>query len=173
MIRRENVFKIGRIGKPHGVKGEVTFLFINDVLDQVDAPYLFLEVEGILVPFFLQEYRFRSDNSAWVKFCDIDTLERARELTHCDVYFPCELVVNSAEGLSLESLTDYDVVEADTGDVIGHIKSIDEATANVLFDVVTADGQDILIPANSDLITHIDNDGHTVHMHLPQGLLEL
>ena len=88
MIKKEDVYKIGRIGKAHGVKGEVSFLFDDDVFDRADADYLVLELDGILVPFFMEEYRFRSDSTALVKFEDIDTQDRARELTNCDVYFP-------------------------------------------------------------------------------------
>ena len=43
MIKKEEVYKIGRIGKTHGVKGEVTFNFDDDVFDRVDAEYLILE----------------------------------------------------------------------------------------------------------------------------------
>ena len=81
MIKREEVYKIGVLGKPHGVKGEILFRFTDDVFDQCDADYLVLNMEGILVPFFMEEYRFRSDEVALMKFCDIDTEERARELT--------------------------------------------------------------------------------------------
>ena len=77
MIREEEVYRIGKIGKPHGVKGEVTMMFNDDVFDRVDAEYIILKTEGILVPFFFEEYRFRSDETAIVKFCDIDTQEQA------------------------------------------------------------------------------------------------
>ena len=60
MIRREDVFKIGRMGKPHGVKGELSMQCDDDVFDRVDADYLVLDIDGILVPFFIEEYRFRS-----------------------------------------------------------------------------------------------------------------
>ena len=33
MIRKETVYRIGRIGKPHGVDGEVSFHFDDDVFD--------------------------------------------------------------------------------------------------------------------------------------------
>ena len=88
MINKEDVFQIGRLGKAHGVKGEITMQVDDDVFDRVDAEYLVLEIDGILVPFFMEEYRFRSDTVALVKFCDIDTQQRAQELTGCDVYFP-------------------------------------------------------------------------------------
>ena len=34
--------------------------FSDDVFDRVDADYVVLLVDGILVPFFIEEYRFRS-----------------------------------------------------------------------------------------------------------------
>lgn len=86
MIRAEEVYRIGRIGKPHGVKGEVSFMFSDDVFDRVDSDYLILSVDGILVPFFFEEYRFKSGETALVKFCDVDDKSQAQELTGCDVF---------------------------------------------------------------------------------------
>ena len=90
MIRKETVYRIGRIGKPHGVDGEVSFHFDDDVFDRTDAEYLILDVDGILVPFFMDEYRFKNDETALVKFCDITTQDQARQLTGAEVYFPRE-----------------------------------------------------------------------------------
>lgn len=47
MIRRDDVYKIGKLGKPHGVKGEITFAITDDVFDRVDADYLILDIDGI------------------------------------------------------------------------------------------------------------------------------
>ena len=55
MIKQEEVYKIGRIGKPHGINGEVHFLFDDDVFDRVESEYLILDIDGILVPFFMEE----------------------------------------------------------------------------------------------------------------------
>ena len=83
MIRCEEVYKIGRLGKTHGVRGEISFLLDDDVFDRTDADYLILDIDGILVPFFIEEYRFKTDSNALMKFDGIDTQERARELTGC------------------------------------------------------------------------------------------
>ena len=39
-MQEKDLFPIGRIGKPHGVHGELTFIFDDDVFDRVDADYL-------------------------------------------------------------------------------------------------------------------------------------
>jgi 16S rRNA processing protein RimM len=170
MIKKEEVYKIGRLGKAHGVKREVTFQFDDDVFDRVDADYLILDTDGILVPFFLEEYRFRSDTTAIVKFCDIETQDRARELTGCDVYFPLSLVpVEDDAPLTYAFLVGFSLIEAKSGKTIGTIATIDDQTANILFEL--EDGT--LIPATDDLITFIDKDKRQITMQLPEGLLEL
>ena len=47
MIREEEVYKIGRLGKTHGVKGEITFQFDDDIFDRTDSDYLVLEIDAV------------------------------------------------------------------------------------------------------------------------------
>ena len=169
MIKREDVYKIGRLGKAHGVKGEVSFQFDDEIFDTTDADYLILEIDGILVPFFMEEYRFRNDSLALVKFCDVDTQQRASELTGCDVYFPRTLAEESEGQLSLSSLVGFDIVEASNSKVVGKIAAIDDTTQNILFEL--EDGR--LIPASDELITNIDTNRQQIIMQIPTGLLEI
>ena len=169
MIRENDVYQIGKLGKTHGVKGEISFLFDDDIFDRVDADYLILKVDGIFVPFFIEEYRFRSDANAIMKFEDIDTQERARELTGCEVYFPRELADSDDDSISWAAIVGFDIIEAGSGNKIGRIASVDDTTLNILF--CLDDGR--LIPASEDLITAIDQQARSITMHLPAGLLDL
>jgi 16S rRNA processing protein RimM len=169
MIRQEDVYKIGRLGKVHGVKGEVSFQFDDDIFDRVDADYLVLDIDGILVPFFMEEYRFRSDSVCLVKFCNVDTQQRAQELTGCDVFFPRALAEEGDEMPSLSMLVGFEIVNAANGKTIGRVAAIDDSTANILFEM--EDG--MLIPANDDLIDVIDAEQQQIKMNIPQGLLEI
>ncbi len=168
MIKPEEVYRIGRLGKAHGVKGEVSLQFDDDIFDRVDCDYLMLDVDGILVPFFIEEYRFRSDTVALVKFEDVDTQQRAAELTGCDVYFPRALA-DEDDAPALALLVGFDLVEANEGRVVGRIAAIDDTTANTLFEL--EDGR--LIPASDDLVDNIDLKQRTITMRLPEGLLDL
>ena len=169
MIRREEVYKIGRLGKTHGVKGEISFLFDDDVFDRTDADYLILDIDGILVPFFIEEYRFKTDSNALMKFDGIDTQERARELTGCDVYFPRSQADEDEASISWAELVGYSLIDGNSGKVIGEIASIDDTTINILFELT--DGK--LIPASDELIQHIDTKRHKIEINLPEGILEL
>ena len=169
MIRQEEVYKIGRLGKAHGVKGEVSFQFDDDIFDRVDADYLVLDIDGILVPFFMEEYRFRSDSVCLVKFCNVDTQQRAQELTGCDVFFPRALAEEGDEMPSLSMLVGFEIVNAANGKTVGRVAANDDSTANILFEM--EDG--MLIPGNDDLIEVIDAEQQQIKMNIPQGLLEI
>jgi 16S rRNA processing protein RimM len=169
MIRQEEVFRIGRLGKAHGVKGEVSFQFYDDIFDRTDCEYLILDIDGILVPFFLEEYRFRSDMVALVKFEDIDTQQRASELTGCDVYFPHALAEDAGDTPSLAMLAGYALIDACTSTEVGTVAAVDDSTANLLFEL--EDGR--LIPASDELIEEMDTKQRRIVMNIPEGLLEL
>ena len=169
MIKREEVYKIGRLGKTHGVRGEISFLLEDDVFDRTDADYIILDIDGILVPFFIEEYRFKTDNNALMKFDGIDTQERARELTGCDVYFPRDLTDSDEEDISWAELVGYSLIDSNTGKTIGEIAAIDDTTINILFELT--DGK--LIPASDELIQHINTQQHQIEINLPEGILEL
>lgn len=169
MIKDSDVYRIGRVGKPHGVKGEVQVQIDDDVFDRVGAGYLVLRVDGILVPFFMEEYRFKSDEIALVTFCDMDSSEKVRELTGCEVFFPRSLADEVEHDLTYAELVGYSLVDANTGRRVGTIESVDDATENILFEMDNGS----LIPAPEELITDVDTESRTVTVAVPEGLLDM
>ena len=170
MIKEQEVYKIGLIGKAHGVKGELSIQIDDDVFDRVDAEYLVLKLDGIFVPFFMEEYRFKSDSVALVKFEGVDTQERARELTGVEVYFPRELAEQDEETeLSYAALVGYTLIDNNSGKPVGTIAYVDEQTINIMFEL--EDGR--LIPASEELIVDVDQKNRTITLDIPEGILDL
>ena len=168
MIKREDVYKIGKLGKTHGIKGEISMQVDDDVFDRAEADYLVLELDGILVPFFMEEYRFKTDETALIKFEGIDTQERARELTGTEVFFPRELAESDdSDELSYAQLVGFTVIDHATGREVGKIDNIDDQTINIMFELT--DGT--LIPASEELIEDIDTDRQTITLHIAEGLI--
>lgn len=170
MIKEQDIYKIGVIGKAHGVKGELSIQIDDDIFDRVDAEYLVLKLDGIFVPFFMEEYRFKSDSVALVKFEGVDTQERARELTGVEVYFPRELAEQDEETeLSYAALVGYTLIDNNSGKPVGTIAYVDEQTINIMFEL--EDGR--LIPASEELIVDVDQKARTITLDIPEGILEL
>lgn len=171
MIKKEEVFKIGIINKPHGVKGEVSFTFTDDIFDRVeDCDYLVLLLDGILVPFFIEEYRFRSDNVALVKFEGIDSTEKARTLTNVEVYYPVKFMDDQEEISSWNYFIGFRVEDIHHG-CLGTIVDVDDATMNVLFVIENGD-EEVLLPAHEEFILDIDRKKKILKVDIPDGLLD-
>ena len=127
MIRRDEVYKIGKLGKPHGVKGEITFAITDDVFDRVDA----------------------------------------------EVFFPRHLSDSDEENMSWAEIIGFHLVDAVSGKVVGTIDHVDDSTLNLLFEVTTDAGDEILIPASNDLIEEVSAEKKEIRMAIPEGLLDL
>ena len=166
MIKADEVYRIGRLGKAHGIKGEITMQVEDDIFDRTEAEYLVLELDNIMVPFFIEEYYFKSDTTALIKFEGIDTLERAKEFANVDVYFPRSIKDNAT---SDQDILSYPMLVGFQVNDIGKIAYIDQQTENRMFEL--EDGT--LIPASEELIEDIDVANKQIKMTIPEGLLDI
>ena len=92
MIREEEVFKIGQFAKPHGIKGELSLVTNSDVLEDAEDPYIVCEMDGILVPFFVEDFRYKTDTVVLVKLEDVNSEEDARMFVGKEVFYPLDAV---------------------------------------------------------------------------------
>ena len=173
MIKKEEVYKIGLFNKPHGIHGELQFTFTDDIFDRVDCDYLICLLDGIFVPFFIEEYRFRSDSTALVKLEGIDTAERARMFTNVEVYFPVKHAEEAEDGeLSWNFFVGFRMEDVRHGE-LGEVVEVDTTTVNTLFVVEQEDGEELLIPAQEEFIVVINQEKKLITVELPEGLLNL
>ena len=174
MIKRDEVYKIGVFGKPHGVKGELAFAFTDDIFDRVDCDYLVCLMDGILVPFFIEEYRFKSDTTALVKLEGVDTADKARQFVNVEVYFPVRYRqddINAGHPVTWNYFEGFLVKDARYG-ALGKVLQVDDSTVNVLF-VIARKDRELLVPVSEELVLDVDHANRIVKMRLPEGLLEL
>lgn len=179
MIRRDEIDEIGKFLKTHALKGE-----LNAQLD-IDAGFLhpgmplIVERDGIFVPFFIESMRPKGHFASLIKLDGVDSGDDARDFVNqviyarksdVEEYLEEEEVQN--DGLYLDDMEGYTVIDASTGVEVGRVMDIDCTTANVLFIVVGPEGE-IFVPASPELIVSADMDSHTVHVMIPDGLIDL
>lgn len=172
MILKSSVFPIGQVTKPHGVNGEMSFSFTSDVFDREDVPYFIFEMQGILVPFFVEEYRFKGSTTGLLKLDGVTTDEQARAFYGLTIYLPKAFLekVEDAE-IELDYFAGFTLVDTEKGS-IGVISEVDQTTDNVLF-VITTKDDELLIPAGEEYIEEIDHEKKIIYVRLPEGLLDL
>jgi len=172
MIRNKDVFSIGKLHKPHGINGEINFGYTTDVFDQTESPYWVLEMDGILVPFFVESYRFKSAETALVKLEGIDSENQVRELSGKEVFYPVKFAdKEEPQADTWNFYIGFAVFDEQVG-YIGEITAVDDSTLNVLF-TLSKDDHDILMPVAEEFFTEIDVENREMHVSLPEGLLDL
>ncbi len=174
MIRESEVFKIGKFTKPHGIKGEISFAFENDIFDKVDCQYLVCCIDGIFVPFFIDEYRFKGKDTALITLDGIDDEIKAQRFSGLDVYFPRKYMEEETSDDDLEYSWNFFIgfraIDEISGE-LGVIEAIDDKTINTLF-LIRDNENEYIIPATEDFITNIDPKKKILYLYLPEGLLD-
>ncbi len=173
MIRREELIKIGQFNKPHGVRGELSFTFTDDVFDRGESPYIVCCIDNIYVPFFIEEYRFKTGSTALIKLADVESDEAARDFTNLEVFYPKAYYVEDDEEATPDDYFIGFTINDITYGTLGEVTAIDDSTINVLFVVTTPDERELLIPIQEAFVRAIDEEGRIIHMDLPEGLLDM
>ena len=173
MLDKKNLTPIGKITKPHGSHGEMSFSFTTDIFDNENLPFLIVELDGLLVPFSIKMYRLKSDASGFLQLEGIDTEDQAQEFSGLDIYLQTD-IISKMEEVNYESeyFVGFNLIEQTKG-MIGLVSDIDRSTANALFVVEQEDGKELLIPIAEDYILDIKQDKKEILLELPEGLLDL
>lgn len=169
MLRREDFTYLGKFLKPHGTKGEISLQSDGFTLDE-SCDFVACDIDGILVPFFIEEMRTKNHDTMIVKIERMESADEVRFLTNRSAYIPREWVEESEE-LSWSYFHGFTAVDEKAG-VIGTITDIDDSTINTLF-VIEKNGEEILIPAQEEFITGIDHKKREIRFNLPEGLVSL
>lgn len=173
MITKEIVYKIGKLQKSHGIKGEIVLLYDKPEYTDIDVDFYFMDIESIFVPFMIEEINFMTDTRGKVKFEDIDSQEEASKYSNIDIYIlKSEMpeIDEDDKPFDWDWFVGYTIIDHHNKE-IGKIVDIDNSTINILF-VVEKDGKENLIPATEDFITSIDEETKTIYLELPEGLIE-
>lgn len=177
MILPEEVFQIGYISKQRGLRGEVEMVFTDDCFEDGTADYFVLDMDGLLVPFFWEEYRFKNSSTLILALEDIDTEEKARRLVGHRVFYPKKHVAQSEDGgerelSSYRALTGFTATD-EKGQPIGTVEAVDDSSANVLLTLRCEDGKERVIPFHDDFLTDYDIRERYIRLRLPDGLLDI
>lgn len=173
-IPKTDCEKIGFIRKTHGVYGELILEFEPHFEYSIEAAErFFVELDGLLVPFFLKDegLRFKAGNSAILTFNLVDTEKYAKRLVGNSVYLYQTEIIDEPEQ-SLESqFENYLLIDETLGE-IGNISQVDDYAGNIVI-TVGYKGNDILIPYNEDLLVEVNKAQKSIKLKLPEGLIEI
>jgi 16S rRNA processing protein RimM len=174
MIAKESVRKIGYFTKPHGIKGEIGLVLSFDIFSHTDNPFLICEIEGILVPFYIEKYRNKSATVVFVKIETIDSKQVVRTFSNREVYYPLLDIGDETQDTACSNWAKYlgYTVSDKSHGILGELTTIDESTANTLLHIDNV-SKELLIPTVEKWIVSVDHTKKELHLSVPDGLLEL
>ncbi len=163
--------EIGSTQKPHGLQGELSLTLLDGMdLTLESIEWLFLEVDGLPLPFKVEEIRFRTDTLAIVKLQFIESQEEARKFSNCKILIDKEAIVFKEENYSPELLKGYTLIDQQIGE-IGSILQVDDYNGNLVI-TVNYQQEEVLIPLNDEFIHSIDTKTETIVFSCPPGILD-
>jgi len=164
---------VGRLFKPHGVKGELKGDIELEYLEDVLSKGLIYVKEGNnQIPYFIES--IRSQNPFLIKLETIDTKEDAVRVAHREV----KVMTNTLSRIIVEEpdleyhfLVGYTMIDAQHGE-IGKISKLEEYPQQEMAFVEKVE-KEFLIPLHKQMIEKIDKEALKIYMDLPDGLLSM
>lgn len=165
---------IGKITRTHGIAGEVELQFTDDAFDRGNAEYLILEIDGIFVPFFWEEYRFKNNTAIILKLENYNSDKEAKALVGLKAYYPIDALPADEDSQisSIQALTGFCLMNA-KGKEVGTIDSIDDSTNNILLYVISESGKELVIPYHDHFLLDFNYRKRTIQMNIPEEILHL
>ena len=162
---------VARIGKAHGLKGEVTVQVHTDspeerfvagaafVTDPAHRGPLTLRSTRVHNGIYLLAFEEAPDRTAAEGLRGINLLAAADELVEDDAWYE-------------EDLLGFGVVLED-GTAVGTVKGLESREVQDLLVVDGVDGYDVLLPFVEEIVPEVDEDERRIVVTPPPGLLEL
>lgn len=168
----KNFYYLGTLTKPFGLKGALCAYFdVDDCERYLDLDAVFIETDGEMLPYMIEDLQFRGNNQFVIKLQDVD-IDNVREFVQTELYLPLSRLPKlTGNRFYFHEVIGFQVVDEQLGE-IGTCKGFMELTNNPLMQV-DHDGTEILIPASSEFVTNVDRENKTLHITTPEGLVEL
>lgn len=170
--------RVARIGKPHGIRGEVTVEIFTDSPETrfLEGNVLTVKAEARITPFeslTIEKARWNKKILLlkFVEFSDRNTAETLRDI---ELYAFSEDREDGADSWYANELAGSSVhVETFDSDSIGVVTDLITGAAQDLLEVELLNKQMVLVPFVEELVPEIDNEKRAILITPPKGLLEL
>lgn len=171
-MTKEDCFNFGYISKRVGNKGELAFVMdVDDPTRYKKLKTIFGELNGTLVPFFIQSIQLRS-SVAVVSLEGIDSIDRAEELIGTSLYLPLNILPPlKGKKFYFHEVPGFTVIDKLYGEV-GVIEKILDFPQQAIFQIKRGE-HEILIPAKEEFILNIDRLAKKIEIQAPEGLIDL
>ncbi len=170
-MQKEQCFELGIIQKTKGLNGELVLLLDVDAPDDYQKlSSILIEIKAQLIPYFITEIYIQGDK-AFIHLEDIDHVDKAKPFVGAKVYLPLSQLPVLEEGeFYLHDLIGFQLIDEQKGE-LGLIENVYEGHQDII--IFTYQAKEVMLPMVDAFIKKIDNSQNTMHIQLPEGLLDV
>ena len=164
--------QVARIGKPHGIRGEVTVQLFTDAPEERFERGAVFRVEPAA------QGPLTVSGARWNKDILVLGFEEIRDRNAAELLRGAKLFIESDETPDDDGDAWYEHelvgLEARVGDdVVGRVSALRTMAVQDLLIIERPDGEEILVPFVEEIVPEVDVEGGFVVLTPPEGLLEL
>jgi len=166
---KNELYPLGRFSKTHGYNGAmllVSNIRIDDEAEQLKE--LFVVVDGLKVPFRVENFELMTDTSARAQLEFVNCETEAQRFVGCEVFSTLAPNPDHAEENSeMEQWIGYELHDELHGKV-GNIRKVEDYKGNIVMQAVEGD-KEILISYFPELVTGVDKKRKILRIRAPEG----
>ncbi len=172
IMNKKDCYFLGKITRKHGLQGNVILKLDTDQPSHYDRlEGVFLEVNGLLVPFFIEKQQWSKDDTKIISFKNASE-QMVEQSIGKNVFLPLStLPILTGKKFYYHEVVGYSIVDQDDTDC-GVVKEVNDQTAQHYF-ILDLDGKEVIIPIIKDWILEVNRDDKKIKMQLPDGLLDV
>ncbi len=169
----EEFYYLGKILKRHGNQGSLLALLeVDNTSDYEDLKSVYVDLAHERIPFFIESVELLAKNKMILKFQDVATAEHADAFSGLELYLPLSYLPKlKGNRFYFHEVKGFRVIDDVFGE-LGIIEDILDLPKQALFQILYND-KEILIPVVDEVIREVDRTNRTIHIHAPEGLIDL
>ena len=174
-MNKADCFNLGYVAKLHSYKGEVSLFFdATNPEDYANIDAVYIDLDGILTPFFVESIEMKDKGFAKVKFEGVDSENAAKIIHKKELFLPLELLPPlTGKNYYDHEIIGFTVIDELYGEV-GEVVQILDFKINPLLQVQNHRlDKEVLLPLGNDLVQNVDRDKKEVHVKAAEGLIEM
>lgn len=172
-MRKKDCFYLGKVAKKYSFKGEVLVYLDTDEPElYTELESMFVEINGHLVPFFIERSSLHREKFLRTQFEDMDSEEIADTIVGKDVYLPLTMLPKlEGNKFYYHEVVGFNAIDQRLGN-FGTILRISDNGVQALFEVQKDDAV-ILIPLIDEFIIEVNRENKSILFNTPEGLIDL
>ncbi len=164
-----NYFLLGKILKPHGLKGAVVAFFdVPNPVDYLQIDHLYCLIDGSYIPFFVVEMHQKSKNQFVLSFEGVNHIDQTQELLKRQIFLEQAQEIKALEAPTFKGYKLVDQNGKEIGLILEHIDN----QVNPLVSVMINE-KEYFVPIAERLIIEVDHSNKNIQVQIFEGLFEL